>query len=405
MKGKRESTSTGRHISKEECEKRILERFPSLIDDKLFHNYFCSYDFHYHENDMLEFWRDVLMFLYESVYETFAININEILEKTKLRNRRPLGLINIITELIKRGEYVLASSLKNEEYFKKNYSSLYKKEGWGSWVKKGLVTTVKIPFKMFGIGGSGPDSNNPGSHFKPDDLLIQKRLFHKHLESIINLLSRILIEEDIEVFTKFGLVDILINSNLHFKDSYLDLCLDYLNKIKKIAVFKVRVENVDIECVKLLRDENSTVTEKDKAIINILEQLKNFDKKMEDTMNVVQDCLMRAKVFLKNKNKDAAMNCLKKKNLYLKAYNHYSNLKMTLEQNLIDIKSMQSNQNVKNILESVVKTSENLKMNVEEFNEVSEKLRVHKENMNEAKDILNEYNDEHVNVSLYLLNL
>lgn len=38
------------HISKELCEKRILERFPVLNNDRTFHNLFTSYDFHANEN-------------------------------------------------------------------------------------------------------------------------------------------------------------------------------------------------------------------------------------------------------------------------------------------------------------------------------------------------------------------
>jgi hypothetical protein len=82
--------------TKEDIERRIFERFPVLNDNAIFHNYFTSYDFHENEKDMVSFWKDVLMFIYESIFQTFAIRIDEIVESTKLRNRRPLGLENII---------------------------------------------------------------------------------------------------------------------------------------------------------------------------------------------------------------------------------------------------------------------------------------------------------------------
>jgi hypothetical protein len=403
LMNKRESTIT-RHITNEECEKRILERFSNLNNEKIFHNYFCSYDFHSKENDQLEFWRGVLIFLFESVYQTFSIPIKDILEKTKLKNKRPLGLQNIIIELIGKGEFILSSSLKSDEYFKQNYKNLYGKESWGSWLKNNVIATVKLPLNYISSSSSSSSNKVNGVELKisEGDTLINKKLFHGHMESIINLLSSILMEEDIEVLTKYELKNLLLNSNLRFSDSHLDLCLDYLSKIKKIEIFKVKVENVYMDCIKLLRDEHSTVNEKDRAIINILVGLKNFDRKIEETMTIVQDCLFKAKSHLKTKNREAAANCIKKKNLYLKAYNHYSNLKMTLEQNLIDIKSMESNQNVKNILEDVVKTSQKLKLNVEEFNDVTEKLREHQEDFKEAKNILMEYHDENYNVIIII---
>jgi hypothetical protein len=84
--------------TKEDIERRIFERFPVLNDKKIFHNYFTSYDFHEKEKDMVNFWKDVLMFIYESIYQTFALRIEDIIETTKLRNRRPVGLENIIVK-------------------------------------------------------------------------------------------------------------------------------------------------------------------------------------------------------------------------------------------------------------------------------------------------------------------
>jgi hypothetical protein len=349
---------------------------------------------------MIEFWRDLLNFLFESVFESFAIPLTEIYEKTKLNNRKPVGLQNILQELVNRGEYILSSSLKTDDYFKKNYSNLYKKDGWGTWLKNGVITSVKIPFNYIGLTSNQIEHANT-REYKSDELFINKKHFHHHLTDLVNLLSKILMEEDIEVVTKMELRSILLNSDLKYKELNLDLCINYLNKIKKVQIFKVKIENVEMECIKLLHDENSSVSEKDKAIINILVQLKNFDRKIDEMMSTIQSCLLKAKEFLKNKNREAASHCIKKKNIYLNAYNHYSNLKMTLEQNLIDIKSMQTNQNVKNILEDVLKTSEKLKMNVEEFNEIADKMKSQRDDLKEAKGYLAEYSEENLNVNSF----
>jgi hypothetical protein len=379
--------------TREEVERRVFDRFRELNEERTMHYYFSSYDFHANEEDMIRQWGDILNYLYESVYQTFVIKISTLIEITKFKNRRPIGLNNIILELIKRGEYMLSSQLEGDEYFRTNYKNLYKDNTWGKWVTSGIISTVKIPFQLFYSGEKKVE-------LKPDDLLINKKYFHAQLENILNILNKILLEEDIEVLTKYELSLLLDNSGFKMKDSYLDISLNYLKKIKKIAIFKVKVNNTEIECVKLLKDPSSEVTEKDKAIINILIQIKNFDRKLDEMMNTAQSCLLKAKDYLKVKNRDAATNMMKRKNVYLRAYQHYSNLKFTLEQNLIDIKSMESNQNVKYILEDVAKTSEKLILNVDEMDSITDKLRNKQDHIKEAGNILADFNNDNLNVRI-----
>jgi len=387
------------NTSREECERKIFERFPELEEDRIFHNYMVSYDFHPNEENMIHFWKDVLNFTFESVYQAFAIKLSTILDITRLKNRRPVGLQNIIHELTRRGEYILSSTLEQEEYFLINYKHLSKKATWSTWIKNGIITTLKLPFYLLVT-----QNKINFKEFKATDLLINKKYFHEHLDNILNVLSHILLEEDVEVLTKQELSLILTTSGeIKYKDSYLDLSLFYLKKIKKIEIFKIRVNNTEMDCIKLLRDQDCAVTEKDKAIINILVQLKNFDRKLEETMKTAEVCVIKAKEFLKQKNKDAAMHMMRRKNVYTKAYHNYSNMKFALEQNLIDIKSMESNQNVKAILEDVVRSSENLKINIEEMDLVTEKLKEKQENIKETRDIIDCYHNDYGNVYNYLL--
>ena len=54
-------------IKKEDIERKILATFPSLHHNHHFHIMFCSYDFHENEKSLVEFWKDVIEFLFESV--------------------------------------------------------------------------------------------------------------------------------------------------------------------------------------------------------------------------------------------------------------------------------------------------------------------------------------------------
>ncbi len=83
-------------MNKEETEKKILERFPMLNDSKVLHNYFSSYDFHDNEEYIVNFWRDLIYYVYDSVKDGFAMKIDDILEITKIKNKRPIGIQNIL---------------------------------------------------------------------------------------------------------------------------------------------------------------------------------------------------------------------------------------------------------------------------------------------------------------------
>ncbi len=398
--------------TKEECEKQILDNFKCLKDENTFHNYFCSYDFHPQEKDLLDFWREVLNFIYESLYNKFAISISQILEKTKLRNRRPIGLPNIIQDLYNKGEYILSCDISpNSNYFKNAYPDLYPKQTWGNWLKSGVISgvisTAKMPLKIaksaFNYTAEN-DNNDPLTQniclSHPEDLLINKRLFHHHLDNILAFLSRKHIEDDTAVFPKYMLSDYLRDNNIN--NTHLELSLNYLCGIKKIELFDVKVENTLINCVKLI-DKNSGVTEKDKAIINILEMLKRLDKKISESWEIIQECLIKAKGYLKSKNRDSAMIVMRKKKLYYNAYNHYSNLKMTLEQNLIDIKSMESNKMIMKTLESAMKTAKELKVERGDLEERIDRLKDQREDAEDVKDIFKDYQKDYTEDVMILM--
>ena len=126
-------------IKKEEVERRILERFSNLNDNQQYHNLFCSYDFHESEKNLLEFWKDVIEFLFESVKSTHGMRLEEILDFTKIKGKKPLGIVNVAQKLIEEGELIPSSLLNNEDYYKKYFNDVVNvKETWGKWIKKSL---------------------------------------------------------------------------------------------------------------------------------------------------------------------------------------------------------------------------------------------------------------------------
>lgn len=132
-------TSKNNGLKKDEIEKRILERFPDLNDNQQYHNLFCSYDFHENEKNMLEFWKDVIEFLFESVKNTHGLKHEDILELIKIKGKKPLGLNNITQKLIEEGDLIPSSLLTTDCYFKKFFPEFVQiKETWGGWMKRNI---------------------------------------------------------------------------------------------------------------------------------------------------------------------------------------------------------------------------------------------------------------------------
>jgi hypothetical protein len=147
-------------------------------------------------------------------------------------------------------------------------------ESWTNWAKHGVVKTIKLNIlKLTPEQNSNISSTN-------NDLLINMRMFNHHIEFLLKLLSAIICEEDIEVLTVNEVREILRKSNSVYQDIHLNSIITYLIEIKKVAIFKVKIENVDVDCIKILRDPNSKVTEKDTAIINIMIQVQKLERKI-----------------------------------------------------------------------------------------------------------------------------
>lgn len=88
---------------------------------------------------------------------------------------------------------------------------------------------------------------------------------------------------------------------------------------------------------------------------------------------------------------------MKKKIVLQKSHDHFFNLKLSLEQNLLDIKSMESNQNIHNVLVESSKATQSLKVNIDELGNVADKVRDNVENLREVNDVIGDFNNEVLN--------
>ena len=88
---------------------------------------------------------------------------------------------------------------------------------------------------------------------------------------------------------------------------------------------------------------------------------------------------------------------MKKKILFQKTHDYYFNMKLSLEQNLLDIKSMESNQNIHNVLIESSKATHTLKINLSDFENVADKMKDNVENLRDANEIMNDFNSDALN--------
>ena len=72
-------------------------------------------------------------------------------------------------------------------------------------------------------------------------------------------------------------------------------------------------------------------------------------------------------------------------------------MKLSLEQNLLDIKSMESNQNIHYVLIESSKATHTLKINLSDFENVADKMKDNVENLRDANEIMNDFNSDALN--------
>ena len=384
-------------ITKEDCEKKTLNRFSELNDKLTFHNYFSSYDFRDNEKSMLEFWEQIIYYFYDEIFNTFGMKISDILQYTKFRNNNPIGLENILIHLNELRHFITEKELNNIEFFKSEFPDIYNdnNKSWSQY----FSSYAKSIFN-FGLGCKTEKNEiNIDNIQKLDNNLIflNYQMFQNHCDDILNFLIEILRQKDHEVILKSEFnQNLLENNNIRFGNQYLDLCLKFLVGIKKIALFKVEIKGLSYDCIKLLKFPNDTVTNKDFTIINILISIENLNKVIEDTEKKILFNRNKAKEYLKMKNKDGAREYLKKAKIYVKVNQNYTNMVSTLEQKILDLKEMETNISTKNILNEAIKVSKDLGINLDDYDKMAEDLKEQKNNQIEVNNIIQNAANENI---------
>ena len=404
----------------DEVEKKLLKRFNFLQEEKSLHEFFSSYDFRLEEKNMIEVWNQILDYLLTDIFSSFGASMSDLKKYTIVKNRIPVGLNNLIQQLRIEQKYITEEDLKDDKFYEFNFPDLYpKQKGYVSNFLSSLQSIINFTGGKMGCKEES-DNNDENKVIRTDiseeeknktipenSLIFNYSKFKIHCNELLQILKDILQENEDEVITTFNLKKIINERyikkssneigeriNLKYGLQYIDYVLFYLKKIKKIEIFEISSQNINIECIKLLKNPTDTVTEKDEAIAKILIQIESLEKRINEYQKKVDILLTKAKEQLKKKNKQGAKTIMIKKKNYEKFLQNSQNTQNILEQQIFDIKNAENNASVTDILKQCVEAVKSVGMNADDFAEAVSDLKDVKDDLNEINTGMNEFVDE-----------
>ena len=404
----------------EDIEKKILTKFSNLQQEKALHQLFWSYDFREEEKNMVDSWEKIIDFLLSDVFNCCAITMSDLKKYTTIKNKTPIGLNNIIQQLRIELKYVTEDDLKNDNFYEMIFPELYPKQtGYVSNIIGGIKSFLNFTGGKIGC----KDENDNGQQemalrtdisdedkykiIPENSIIFNFYKFKIYCSQVLEVLKDILKEKDEEeVIPKYDFLKIINEKYLEIPNKiseritlpygvkYIDYALYYLMKSKKIMLFEIESNNKNIECIKLLKNKDDTVTDKDTAVAKILTHIELLEKRCDEINKKINQIMANAKSQLKNGNKQGAKMLLVKKKNYEKILNVTQNSLTVLENQIFDLRNTESNVSITNVLKQCLEAEKSIGLNPDDFAEVTSDLKEHKDNLDEMNNGMNEFVDE-----------
>ena len=419
-------------ISKENVEKRMLQKFEFLNEPKSIHNLYVSYDYDEKDENMVKIWEEMLNYLFFGIFSTFGMKISEIKSYMIINNKIPMGLNNIIQELRIRQKLITNYDISNQSYYNKYYPETYPEnssQGWGSYLFSGVKNLVNFGSTKLGCTEEKNDEelkrrdditeNEKYQNFPDNTIIYNYEMLKKNCSELLSFLSELLQETDNEIISKRDFIKEINNSssnggiingiNLPFGAIYIDDCLIYLQKLKKIAIFSIEHNSTKIEFIKLLISPNNSPTEKDKLIAQIMLKCDSLQFRINDLEKKIGLCMNNVRNLIQKGNKIGAKPYLIRKKNYEKYKQNCENIHLTLIQQIIDIKNAEGEKKLTELLKSSNQIYNSLGLDTEKFLEVSEDLKdinLAKQEMYDGiKDLVNDGNNDDIENELKQLEM
>lgn len=413
------NTTNQLNLNQEEVEKKILNRFNFLQQEEALHQFFSSYDFRIDEKNMQEIWEKIIDYLLTDIFSSFAITMSDLKKYTIVKNRIPIGLNNIMQQLRIEQKYVTEEDLKSEKFYQLNFPDLYpQQKGYISSFLSGLKSVIN--FTGGSLGCKENDYNDQQVAIRTDfteedkyknilenTILFNYNKFKNHCMQVLQVIKEISMEldEDIIQTNKFKKIvnekyikkqedDIGGRLTLSYGLQYIECVLYYLMKLKKIGLFEIESNNINVEYIKIFKNPDETINEKDQAIAKILAKIESLEKTINEYQNKIDNLLMQVKKNIKSGNKQGARTTLLKKKNYEKFLENCQNTQNVLEDQIFNLKNMESHKSVADVLKQCLEAGKKIGMNPDDFLDVTEDLKEAKQSINEVNDGIKDFVDE-----------
>ena len=276
-----------------EIEEKLLHQFYFLKEEQNSIKIFGEYNFDESEEIILEIWEKIIKYLLEDILCCMEISITDLRRFTKIKNKEPLGLNNILKRLRFNKKYITLNDLNNEKFYEMNYPDLYPKEqskssGWPSifpffsnsnWCRKEETNQNKNKNdnnKIEGEENSCRKDISEKEEIPENSILFNYDNFIAYCEAILMILNEILDDKKQKIIKEAEFKDILNkeyidknnpkngNFKLRYGDKNIDIAFHYLEKTKKIRLFDVKKNNLNHSFIKVVTNKDDIENEEDK---------------------------------------------------------------------------------------------------------------------------------------------
>lgn len=258
-------------------EKQIIAAFPIFKNLEKSHPYFCSYDGHKKEEDNLNFWKKVIRFIL-SINDTRGMLIKDILDLCKIKDRKPIGLENIIKELLKK-DIVSLSQICSDNY--------HEYEQQSSYLNK--ISTYLISYVF-------PKKVAPFE----DEFVIFKDVFNSLAFKIMQVIEDHAKKEDLESITVSELKKKISMEDSKSEELFYMLKV-YLIKKKKIIHFIL--PDHEKEFFKSITKEKS-FTQVDVALANLSYLISDFQEKIANLEEINENIMAKVKNYIRKNDRN-----------------------------------------------------------------------------------------------------
>ena len=334
-----------------ERENKILKHFNFLNDENNLKKIYDEYNFEKEKKKLTEIWENITKYIYEEISHSLALSLKDIKSLSIIHGHEPKGLNNILKYLRANLKYITKEDIKNNEFYEKNFPEIYPPTPQSYW--------SYLPFMNILNCKEGKDENNDSEYIRKDisynddipenSILFNYEIFNTHCEALIMILNKILLENGQEIIRKdIALRNIREDYSDNSKEGNIKLrygmqnfeeVIYFLQKTKKIIIFEIEFKDQKYEFIKILKNNNDSVNEKDKKISKILISIEEIERRCKIIQDYIIKCLIMAKINLKDNKRDKAKKLIIKHNSIQKYLEERKNVVKSLENKKIDIQN------------------------------------------------------------------